>query len=70
MTLYLSQMQYTPGCLSEEIQQSALCKSYKTWIKLCMLTTRGQLVLYFMQNWPTWVSATLCGNADNVETIR
>lgn len=28
------------------------------------------LVLYFMQNWLTWVSATLCGNADNVETIR
>lgn len=32
-----------------------------------MLTTCGQ---YFMQNWPTWISATLCGNADNMETIR
>lgn len=42
MMLYLSQTQYTLGCLSEEIQQSALCKSHKTWIKLCMLITCGQ----------------------------
>lgn len=27
MMLYLSQTQYTLGCLSEEIQQSALCKN-------------------------------------------